>query len=167
MSKRKHDCDRMDGLLSRRLDGDLGSGESRRLAEHLEGCTGCRELASVLERVRSRLEEAIPGGPSPDFYRRFFDALPASSCAPAGPPARTSYLGPTVRVPLAAVAAGLAVVAAALAWPLLRGGEEPTPEKTERPADKIRVIQIEPEDVVATYQHSSPEPATDSKGEER
>jgi len=56
-------CDRIEELIPRYLDGDLGEGERRMIDDHLASCAYCRESLetfTALEESLGRLTETVP-----------------------------------------------------------------------------------------------------------
>jgi hypothetical protein len=96
--------------LGRHLEGELAPGERRAVERHLAGCAACREehreLRATVDLLRSLPDPEPPASLVPDLLRRI-------ESAPG--PRRARWLGAWVRVPLpvpvAALAAGLAVLA--------------------------------------------------------
>jgi anti-sigma factor RsiW len=73
-------CERMQENLTRRLAGDLPSGEGAELARHLEGCAACRAAETELAALWSDLGE-LPDEAPPAVVRERFEAMLAAELA--------------------------------------------------------------------------------------
>ncbi len=107
--------DRFTDRLSDFLDGDVSPDERLELEAHLAQCASCRAILDELRAVVRGAKElaASPPGPPPGVWPRV-----AAEIGVRGTPRR----GPYVLVPLAAAAAGIAIVA--WIWIASRHGEE-------------------------------------------
>ncbi len=63
-------CEHAKQMISRRIDGELDSDDSRGLHAHLAGCADCRAVATQLAIVDDRLDAlVVPEAPA-DFSRK-------------------------------------------------------------------------------------------------
>ena len=72
------DCDKMLKLIHGKIDGVLDEAESRRLDEHLAGCSECVRLLEQHRRLRAGFRDAVVA-PPPELRDRILKALIAES----------------------------------------------------------------------------------------
>ena len=70
-------CDAMTEMLSDRLKGLLDADAEHALAEHLAGCTACREEATAVEQLWNRMGDLDEEIPSDRMRARFYASLSA------------------------------------------------------------------------------------------
>ncbi|MDO5700708.1 MAG: zf-HC2 domain-containing protein [Bowdeniella nasicola] len=54
------ECERVSRLLTELLESDLDESVNRRLAEHVERCPHCHEIADVEDHIRQVLRRVCP-----------------------------------------------------------------------------------------------------------
>lgn len=100
------------------LDQALTEGRSRSVVSHLSVCTGCREEAARLERLRSLLRGALDPGPEPEwvsFWPSVRERISAESgSAKARPRLTRSQVWSYPRLALSGALAGFLLLAVAL-----------------------------------------------------
>ncbi|MEW5901424.1 MAG: zf-HC2 domain-containing protein [Acidobacteriota bacterium] len=64
-------CDRIEGLLSAYLEGEVSPAEKSLVEAHLAGCAGCTSLAAALRQTR----EALTGFPELEVSSRLLSGL--------------------------------------------------------------------------------------------
>jgi hypothetical protein len=82
-------CERAEGLISNRLDGELGERDARRLDVHLRNCARCVEHERRLVQATDALVMILGGpapAPSPETEATPLVEVPAEETPPAEPP---------------------------------------------------------------------------------
>ncbi len=124
-------CQEFAGLLQPYVDGELGGEDVPRVAEHLEGCAGCRAVAREQAWVRTVLRQAGPHRAPPHLAAAVRATLadledggrsPASWLDAARRRAGAFLRGGLVMLPAGAVALGIVALAR---YDLLPGPKPP------------------------------------------
>ena len=68
------DCSTIMQLMDAHLDGELGVKESIRVQTHVQGCSGCREIALAENAFRALVREQAAPAPAPDSVREDISA---------------------------------------------------------------------------------------------
>lgn len=82
----EHDCARIEGLISARMDGATSPEEDARIARHLDDCPECRATALAFERVDREVGAYLRATPVPAIgtpWRRARRATPFARWRPA------------------------------------------------------------------------------------
>jgi hypothetical protein len=105
----KEECTEIRALLDPWLDGELSTGDRRRVARHVEGCAACREEAEALGRMNEALrDDDHAGDPGNAYFAGLGDRISARFdfaeaethwAKPADPPRRRTLAIPRVWIP--------------------------------------------------------------------
>jgi hypothetical protein len=80
-------CNGAERLLGARWDGELAAADAALLADHLEHCAGCRELALILDRLQPLLPGLAEREPGPAFTARVLARTTGAQPVPDRSPA--------------------------------------------------------------------------------
>jgi anti-sigma factor RsiW len=75
-------CSKVQKRLSAFQDGELNSLEQRRVSEHLESCSACRERYAEMEKIWQALGDFKEIPPEPGFYGKVVKKINESSETP-------------------------------------------------------------------------------------
>jgi putative zinc finger protein len=130
------ECRRVREMLPLALLGEMESGASRRMEEHLVRCSDCREEADRISRLLGRLAAAEVPDPGPAYWNSFLPRLKGriarEGIPRALPPAGNRW----------AVAASVALLALAAATSL---SLRPSPERGSRLALERLAARSDPQ----------------------